>query len=109
MSLTVVLVIAALAFGGWRVLMPQAEKATEAAGASADAVVDSISRAYFTAAEASLQAQRSATGSYSGTPLQPPLTLVRADASSYCIQLDRPALQLHVNGPGGAPTPGPCA
>jgi hypothetical protein len=103
-----VVAIAALAFGGWKMIAPQAEKATEAAGESADAVVDTVSRAYFTGAEASLAAQRSATGSYAGTPLQPPVTLVRADASSYCIQLDRPSLQQHVNGPGGAPASGPC-
>lgn len=101
-------VIVALALGAWRMLAPQAHKASNAAGQSADAVVDTIARAYFTGAEASLQAQRTATGSYAGTPLQPPMSLVRADASSYCIQLDRPSAQLHLDGPGGAPTPGPC-
>lgn len=89
-------------------LAPQAERATEAASEGADAVVDTVSRAYFTGAEASLRAQRSATGTYAGAQLQPPVTLVRADEGSYCIQLDRPPLQQHVNGPGGTPVLGPC-
>lgn len=107
-TLTLV-VVAALAFVAWRMIAPQAEKASDEAGKGADAIVGTVSRAYFTAAEASLQAQKSATGSYAGVLLQPPLTLVRAEASSYCIQLDRPPVQEHVNGPGGAPASGPCA
>jgi hypothetical protein len=103
-----ILVIGALAFGGWYMLNSASGRTTKAAGESADALVDGIGRAYFTGAEASLAAQRSATGSYAGAALQPPMTLVRADESSYCIQLDRPSGQHHVNGPGGAPAPGPC-
>jgi len=106
-SITLV-VIVALAFGAWRILAPQAQKASNAAGESADAVVDTVTSAYFTGAEASLQAQRSATGSYADTRLQSPMTLVHADESSYCIQLDRPSAQMHVDGPGGAPAAGPC-
>ena len=108
MSLTLV-VIVALAFGAWRILAPHAQKASNEAGESADAVVGTVARAYFTGAEASLEVQRSTTGSYAGASLQPPITLVRADAGSYCIQLDRPSLQQHVNGPGGVPASGPCA
>jgi hypothetical protein len=108
-TLTVVLVIVAVAFGGWRLLAPKAERASDAAGESATALTDTVSRASFVAAQATLQAQLSATGSYAGAALQPPMTLVRADASGYCIQLDRaPAVQ-HLNGPGGSPEPGPCS
>jgi hypothetical protein len=107
MSLTMVVLIAAVAFGGWR-LLPQAERAADSAGESADAVVGTVNVAYFTAAEASLEAQRRATGSYVGTSLQPPVTLVRVDASSYCVQLDRPPHMLHLAGPGGTPASGPC-
>ncbi len=107
-TLTIV-VLVALAFGAWRVLAPQAQKASNDAGESADALVGTVSLAYFTAAEASLQVQRSTTGSYSGAALQPPVTLVRADATSYCIQLDRPPVQEHMNGPGGTPAAGPCS
>jgi hypothetical protein len=109
MSLTMVVVIAAVAFGGWRLLAPQAERAADTAGDSASAVVGTVNVAHFTAAEASLEAQRRATGSYVGTPLQPPVTLVRVDASSYCVELDRPPQMLHLAGPGGTPASGPCS
>jgi hypothetical protein len=105
----VLVAVAALAFGAWRMLLaPQAEKATNGAGDSAGALIDTMSRAYFTGAEASLEVQRSTTGSYAGARLEPPMTLVRADATSYCIQLDRPSMQAHENGPGGAPAAGHC-
>jgi len=106
----VLVVVAALAFGAWRMLLaPQAEKAANGAGDSAEALVDTVSRAYFTGAEASMEVQRSTTGSYAGARLEPPMTLVRADATSYCIQLDSASTQAHENGHGGAPAAGPCA
>ena len=52
--------------------------------------------------------QRSATGSYAGAVVQPPLTLVRADATSYCLQLQKGAVLQHLVGPGGTTAPGPC-
>jgi hypothetical protein len=106
--LFMIVAIAAVAFGGWRLLAPQADKASDAAGESAGALVGSVSSAYFTAAQASLEAQRRATGSYAGTAIQPPLALVRADASTYCVQLDRPPQVVHLDGPGGSPASGPC-
>jgi hypothetical protein len=106
--LTLVVVIAAVAFGGWRLLAPQAERASNAAGDGTEAVVGTVSTASFTAAQASLEAQRHATGSYAGTRVQPPLTLVRADDASYCVQLDRPPQMQHLEGPGGAIAPGAC-
>jgi hypothetical protein len=36
------------------------------------------------------------------------MTLVRADAISYCIQLDSPPAAQHLNGPGGTAEAGPC-
>jgi hypothetical protein len=106
--LTIVLVIA-LAFGGWQLLARQADRASTSAGDSADALVETVSGAYFTGAQVSLESQRRATGSYAGTPLQPPVTLVRGDATSYCIQLDRPPQVRHLAGPGGSPAAGPCS
>jgi len=90
-------------------LVPGADETTQAAGESAQQMISTVSQAFFTSAETSLEAQRAATGSYAGTPVQEPLTLVRADASSYCIQLDRPPLLQHVNGPNGTPEPGACS
>lgn len=90
-------------------LIPQTDKATEAVGESVENMVSTVTQAYFTSSAASLEVQRSTTGSYSGASLQPPMTLMRGDASSYCIQFDRPPLLQHMDGPGGVPAPGPCA
>jgi hypothetical protein len=64
--------------------------------------------AQFTGAEASLDAQRNATGSYVGAQEQPPITLARVSDTAYCIQLAQGAVLQHVNGPGGTATPGAC-
>ena len=106
----VLIIVLAIGVGAWKTLLaPQAKKGADAAGASAEAIVDTVSRAYFTGADATLQAQFSATGSYVGARLEPPMSLVRVDGATYCIQLDRPSGQAHENGPGGTPEPGPCA
>jgi hypothetical protein len=36
------------------------------------------------------------------------VTLVRADATGYCVQAGVAAEVAHLTGPGGAPAPGPC-
>lgn len=107
-GLTIGLTIAAVAFGGWRMLLPGTEGASSDVSNSVSTLVSSTMRAAFTGAEASLAAQRTVTGSYAGTPVQPPITLVRADAASYCLQLERGAVLQHLAGPGGTPQPGAC-
>jgi len=107
-SLSIGLAIAALIFGGWRMLVPGADEATQAAGDSADTMISTVTQAFFSGAEASLEAQRSATGTYDGTPLEPPIVLIRADESGYCIEVDRAPLLQHVDGPGGTPATGHC-
>ena len=108
MYLTVGITIAAVAFGGWRMLLPGADSASSGVSDDVSAMISTTVRAQFTGAQASLDAQRIATGTYAGTPLQPPITLVRADEASYCIQLEQgPELQ-HIEGPGGSPVPGAC-
>jgi hypothetical protein len=107
--IVMIVAVAAVAFGGWMLLAPQAKKASDAAGEGAEELVGTVSTAYFTAAEASLEAQRHATGSYAGTPIQAPLRLVRVDATTYCVELDQPTQVTHLEGPGGSPAPGPCS
>ncbi len=102
------LMIAAVAVGGWRMLLPRADSASNDVSNAASALVATTMRAAFTGAQASLDAQRNATGSYAGGMVQPPITLVRADESSYCLQLEQGAVLQHLAGPGGAPLPGPC-
>jgi hypothetical protein len=56
-------------------------------------------------AVASLEQQRAVSGTYAGTVLTgQSARLVRADATSYCLE----ASGLHVVGPGRNPEPGPC-
>jgi hypothetical protein len=108
MYLTVGITIAAIIFGGWRMLLPGAGSATSGVSDDVSSMISATLKAQFTGAQASLDAQRIATGSYAGTPLQPPIALVRADATSYCIQLEQGPVLQHIDGPGGAPVPGAC-
>lgn len=107
-GLTIGLTIAAVAFGGWRMLLPGTEEVSNDVSDSASTLISTTLRAAFTGAEASLDAQHIATGSYAGTPMQPPITLVRADATSYCLQLDQGPVLQHLTGPGGTTEPGAC-
>lgn len=102
------LVIAGLAFGGWRLVAPGPDSAGEAVEGAVGGVVDTLVQGAFTGAEASLRQQVAATGSYAGTALQPPMVLVRADATAYCVEYDRAPILQHVAGPGGAIAPGRC-
>jgi hypothetical protein len=60
----------------------------------------------FAAAFPALQAWFADHGTYAGVTLPPAfaVTVVRADATSYCLQ----AGTEHLDGPGGAAQPGPC-
>jgi hypothetical protein len=76
----------------------QQTQAVEQAQATASGVA-------FEQAQAQLEQQHALNGTYAGTSLAGfGVTLVRADASTYCIQ-DADA---HLAGPGGTAAPGPC-
>jgi hypothetical protein len=107
LGLTIGISIAAVIFGGWRMLLPGTGASSEVSD-SVSSLISTTMRASFTGAQASVDAQRMATGSYAGAVVQPPITLVRADTTSYCLQLDQGAVLQHLVGPGGAPEPGPC-
>jgi hypothetical protein len=65
----------------------------------------------FRQGEASLQAWYAENGTYAGAALPPGsgVTLVRADATSYCLQAAAAdGTAEHENGPGGQAQPGPC-
>ena len=106
--LTIGLTIAAVAFGGWRMLLPGADSASSGVSDGISSMISTTLQASFTAGQASLDAQRMATSTYAGTVVQPPLTLVRADATSYCLQLEQGAVLQHLDGPGGTAQPGNC-
>jgi hypothetical protein len=105
--LTIGLVVAAVAVGGWKSLLPGGSGSKEVTNAVSN-VLDTVTSAQFTGAKATLDAQRNATGSYEGAPVSPPITLVRADATSYCIEYAQGPVLQHLAGPGGRPAPGHC-
>jgi len=106
--LTIGLTIAAVAVGGWKMLLPTTSDTSDEVVGAVSSVVGTVTNAQFTGARATLDAQRNATGSYEGAPLTPPMTLVRADATSFCVQYTQGPVVQHLNGPGGSPQPGPC-
>jgi hypothetical protein len=106
--LTLGLTIAAVAFGGWRMLLPGTGSGTSDVTDGVSSLVSATLQASFTAGQASLDAQMTATGSYAGAVVRAPLTLVRADAASYCLQLEQGPVLQHLDGPGGTAQPGAC-
>jgi hypothetical protein len=64
----------------------------------------------FTAAAQSMQASFALNGTYAGATLDPSfmVTLVRADATSYCLQTTAGSAVEHEVGPNGTAQPGPC-
>jgi len=100
--------IAAVVFGGWRMLVPGADSGSSEVASEVSTLIGQATSASFTAAAASLDAQRTATGSFAGAPLTPPFTLVRADETSYCVQLVKGLVAQHLVGPGGTPQSGAC-
>ncbi len=77
------------------------------AEAEATAAVGSLN---FTGAATELEAFHAENATYAGAALPPAfgVTLVRADAASFCLQAGVGASVQHFTGPGGAPAAGPC-
>ena len=72
--------------------------------------VGELGSADFQQAAAQLEAYRAENGSYQGATLPPSfgVVLVRADASSYCLQVGSGTGVQHEVGPNGSPQPGAC-
>jgi hypothetical protein len=64
--------------------------------------------ATFQQAAIALEEQMATTGTYAGAVMPTGVTLVRADAASYCVQAGTGAAVQHLAGPGGSPAPGAC-
>ena len=63
----------------------------------------------FQQASVALEQSHALNGTYAGVSLGGfGVTLVRADAASYCVQSGSGANLMHLAGPGGAPTAGAC-
>jgi hypothetical protein len=72
--------------------------------------VAAVASTNFAAANAALQAWFAEHGSYAGATIDPSyqVTVVRADAASYCLQTAAGQALEHENGPGGQALPGGC-
>jgi hypothetical protein len=99
--------VAAL-IAGWRVLLPASNDASDAVVQDVSTLLDTVTQAQFTGAQATLETQRRMTGSYAGAVVAPPVRLVRADAASYCLELARSGAVAFLAGPGGSPQAGRC-
>jgi hypothetical protein len=64
----------------------------------------------FRAADAAMQAFYASSSTYAGATLDPSfqVAVVRADATSYCLQASVNGQVQHEIGPGGTPAAGPC-
>ncbi len=102
-SLAIVAVLMALSMGQ----NGPTSNSTKRAEAQATAAVGSLN---FTGAATELEAYKSEHATYAGAALPPAfgVTVVRADAASYCLQAAVGATVQHFTGPGGTPAAGPC-
>ena len=86
---------------------PSAPK-TKLAKAEASAVVGSLN---FTGAATELEAYKAENATYAGAVLPPAfgVTVMRADATTYCLQAGNGGAVQHFTGPGGTPATGSCS
>jgi hypothetical protein len=106
------LVLVSLAIGGYLfVANSKSDGPTAPAITQAESQADAATAGTnFTAADQVLQGAYLNNGTYAGATLPPGsgVTLVRADATSYCLQAVVGTAVEHENGPGGQAAPGPC-
>jgi Tfp pilus assembly protein PilE len=82
-------------------------KSTKRAESRATAAVGSLN---FTGAATELEAYKSEHETYAGAVLPAAfgVTVMRADAATYCLQAGVGGTVQHFTGPGGTPAAGPC-
>ncbi len=102
---SVVSLLAALLIGGWLLTAQQSAHSRQQTTQAVAEAQQAAAGVAFQQAEAQLEQAHSLSGTYAGTSLAGfGVTLVRADASTYCIQAEA----AHLAGPGGAAASGPC-
>lgn len=106
LSLLSALVVGVYLFGAASTIGgPTSKSATSAKQKGAVAAAT----ANFQQAAAALEQTRAISGTYEGTNLAGfGVTLVRADAATYCIQAGAGSSLMHQSGPGGPPAAGGC-
>ena len=106
---SIVSVVAALAIGGFMLTSQTTRREVAQATQAVDEAQATASEATFQQAAIALQAHLVDAGTYAGTDLGAyGVSLVRADAASYCIQAGTGTALSHLTGPAGSVAPGPC-
>jgi len=104
----VLALVAMAAFAVWRVALQAEKKVANDVGDAAVSLLDTRTTARFGVGQINLETQLRATGTYAGAAMPDGAALVRADATSYCVQVGPPGTVWHLAGPGGAAAAGPC-
>jgi hypothetical protein len=109
-GISIVSLLATLLIAGWLLTAQSGHAPTKAKASQAvDEAATAAAGIAFQQAEAQLEQSRSLNGTYAGASLAGfGVTLVRADAASYCLQTGTGTTVTHVVGPGGSTAPGPC-
>jgi hypothetical protein len=101
-----------LAIVGYLFMVQMRDQGPTSAGAQKlqQDATQAVATANFQSAAPVLAAYFAENGTYAGATLAPVfgVTLVRADATSYCLQSGSGETAQHETGPGGSPQPGPC-
>jgi len=104
----VLVLVTVAAFAVWRVALPTERKAANDVGDAAVSLLDTRTTARFGVAQINLETQLRGTGSYAGAAMPGGAALVRADVTSYCVQVGPPGTVWHLAGPGGTAASGAC-
>ena len=108
----IVSLLLALVLGGalWAMNASKAGPTSEPAQKAESQAQQVAATANYGAAAIQLETFHAENGTYVGATLPPSfgVALVRADASSYCLQMGAGAAVQHVVGPGGQPAAGAC-
>ena len=105
-------IVVSLALVGilWALTMQHSGPTSATAKRAANEAAAAVSGMNFTAAATQLELYHAQNATYAGASVPPSfgVTLVRADAASYCLQAGVGGAVQHFTGPGGTPAAGPC-
>lgn len=111
-SLGVISLVVSLALVGilWALTMQHTGPTSATVESAENKASAAVSAMNFTAAATQLEAYHAEHATYAGASVPPSfgVTLVRADASSYCLQTGLGSAAQHLTGPGGAAAAGSC-
>ena len=94
----------------WALTMQHSGPTSATAKKAESDATAAVSSLNFTAAATQLEVYHAEKATYAGATVPPSfgVTLVRADAASYCLQTGVGGSAQHFSGPGGASAAGPC-